>query len=161
MLPSVLREEQKYSESELLSLAQSIAREIHPGDWILLEGPLGVGKTTFARALLLALGVEQPPEGSPTFAIVHEYTSPFGEVAHIDFYRLKNEIEIDEAGIPSYFWARPMIVISEWTSLWPDFYHRLRASDVQRRLWSVTLSFCKSPIFRVVDFKPPVFRGDR
>ncbi len=82
---------------------------------------MGVGKTTFARALLAGLGLDQPPEGSPTFAIAHEYDTPSGAVVHMDFYRLKAEQEIDEAGIPAYFWDRDLIVITEWLSSWPAF----------------------------------------
>ncbi len=104
----------------------------------MLEGPLGVGKTTLARVLLESLGVTQPPEGSPTFALVHEYLCPRGEVAHIDFYRLRSEEEIEDAGIPSYYWERPMIVISEWLSCWPKFQEQVLRTG---RTWRVTLSF--------------------
>lgn len=102
---------------------------------------MGVGKTTFARALLHALGVEQPPEGSPTFAIAHEYDSPHGGVIHIDYYRLKSESEIDDAGIPSYYWERDLIVISEWLSSWPELEQKVIQSG---RTWQVRLSFSDS-----------------
>lgn len=100
---------------------------------------MGAGKTTFARALLFGLKVTQPPEGSPSFAIAHEYTSSLvGGVVHLDFYRLKNEAEIEDAGIPSYFWERDLVVIAEWTSLWPEFYEQVLRSG---RNWKVSLSF--------------------
>lgn len=99
---------------------------------------MGVGKTTFARALLHSLGVQQPPEGSPTFAIAHEYESPAGGVVHIDYYRLKSQDEIDDVGIPSYYWERDLIVVSEWLSSWPDFEKKVIESG---RTWQVNLSF--------------------
>jgi tRNA threonylcarbamoyladenosine biosynthesis protein TsaE len=99
---------------------------------------MGVGKTTFVRTLLLGLGIEQPPEGSPTFAIAHEYLAPRGEIVHIDYYRLRDESELDDAGIPSYYWERNLIVISEWLSSWPDFRTQVFKSG---RIWEVTLSF--------------------
>jgi len=86
---------------------------------------MGVGKTTFVRSLLIGLGIDQPPEGSPTFAIAHEYQGPMGEIAHIDYFRFKSEAELDDAGIPSYYWERKMIVISEWLCSWPTFREKV------------------------------------
>lgn len=101
---------------------------------------MGAGKTTFSRALLEGLGVHQPPEGSPTFAIAHEYRAPIAEIVHIDFYRLKSEAEIQEAGIEAYFWEREAIVIAEWTSLWPEFEAAVLKPGVGRN-WRVNIGF--------------------
>lgn len=101
---------------------------------------MGVGKTTFSRQLLAALGVEQPPEGSPSFAIAHEYVGPRGDVIHIDFYRIRSEQEIQEAGIEAYFWERDAVVIAEWTSLWPGFEAAVLKSE-PGRVWKVELKF--------------------
>jgi tRNA A37 threonylcarbamoyladenosine biosynthesis protein TsaE len=106
---------------------------------------MGAGKTTFARALLAGLGVVQPPEGSPSFAIAHEYDSARGSVVHIDFYRLKHESEIEDAGVDAYFWERQAIVVSEWISMFPGFETSVREvasrPDSQSRIWKVSLSF--------------------
>jgi tRNA threonylcarbamoyladenosine biosynthesis protein TsaE len=110
---------------------------------VFLEGELGAGKTTFARAMLLALGIGDRAEGSPTFPIAHEiaheYASPVGDVVHVDFYRLKREAELDEAGITAYFWEREAIVISEWISLFPKFRDAVLKSRAGRA-FRVTLS---------------------
>ena len=104
---------------------------------------MGVGKTTFARALLLGLQVVQPPEGSPSFAIAHEYISSAAEIIHIDFYRLRSEFEIEDAGLHSYFWERPHgIVITEWISSWPDFRTQVLKSG---RTFQVNLDFGEHP----------------
>jgi tRNA threonylcarbamoyl adenosine modification protein YjeE len=120
---------------------------------VLLEGELGAGKTTFARALLFGLGVSQPPEGSPTFAIAHEYArTEERRVVHVDLYRLRSEAEIDEAGIPAYFWPESSglsseqelapIVICEWLSMWPGF----EAAVIKHgRNWRVQLAFEEDP----------------
>src|SRR4051812_11473567 len=109
--PSLWKVASGFSETELAQIATELTHQLQPGDRVLLEGPMGVGKTTFARSLLMSLGVHQPPEGSPTFAIAHEYDSPRCGVVHIDFYRLRSEDEIDDAGIPAYYWERELIVI--------------------------------------------------
>lgn len=102
---------------------------------------MGAGKTTFSRALLEGLGVVQPPEGSPSFAIAHEYQGARCEVIHIDFYRLRSEAEIAEAGVEAYFWERDRaIVIAEWTSLFPEFEKAVLQSAPQG-LWRVRLDF--------------------
>jgi len=142
---SLWRDELDCSEQRIFQIAREFAAELQPGDRVLLEGPIGVGKTTFAKAVLQGLGVDQPPEGSPTFAIAHEYQSPTAEVVHLDLYRIKCEEELDEAGIPAYFWERRAIVLVEWLSLFPEFsaaVHRSRLS--QTHLWEVTLSFDKT-----------------
>lgn len=67
-------------------LGATLAPRLRIGDILLLEGPLGAGKTTLMRGLLEALGVTEPVR-SPTFNLLHLYsTSP--PVAHADLYRL-------------------------------------------------------------------------
>jgi tRNA threonylcarbamoyl adenosine modification protein YjeE len=109
------------SEAETRRVAAELALLLKPGDRVFLEGELGAGKTTFARALLESLSIDQRAEGSPTFPIAHEYSGASGDVIHIDFYRLKREAELDEAGITAYFWEREAIVLCEWISLFPNF----------------------------------------
>jgi tRNA threonylcarbamoyladenosine biosynthesis protein TsaE len=69
------------------ALARDLAGRLHRGDVILLEGDLGAGKTTFARALCGALGVEGPVT-SPTFGVAHRYDAAMGRIAHLDLHRL-------------------------------------------------------------------------
>jgi hypothetical protein len=107
---------------------------------------MGAGKSTFARFLLEALGVAQSPEGSPTFAVAHEYASPLREdysIIHIDLYRLKSEEELEHAGISAYFWERDALVLCEWMSMFPDFEKSLKPRGA-RQLWRVQLDWGKA-----------------
>jgi tRNA threonylcarbamoyladenosine biosynthesis protein TsaE len=131
-----------YSEEELKSLSCEIAQKLSPRDWLFLEGPMGAGKSTFARYLLEALGVIQVSEGSPTFALAHEYAGKKGGIVHLDFYRLRSEAEIHEAGIEAIFWERESLMISEWVSLFPEFLESLKhGADQKRKLWLLEIDF--------------------
>jgi tRNA threonylcarbamoyladenosine biosynthesis protein TsaE len=131
------------SEQRLTEFAGELARLLSAGDRVLLEGEMGAGKSTFARAVLLTLGVHQPPEGSPSFAIAHEYVSPRFEVVHMDLYRIRSETEIEEAGIPAYFWERDAVVLVEWAANWPEFERSIEKASPGRHCWRVKIQFSK------------------
>ncbi|MBO9533490.1 MAG: tRNA (adenosine(37)-N6)-threonylcarbamoyltransferase complex ATPase subunit type 1 TsaE [Solirubrobacteraceae bacterium] len=75
------------SPEQTAALATAFAAELNVGDLVLLEGDLGAGKTTFARALCQALGVDGPVT-SPTFGVAHRYDARIGRIAHLDLHRL-------------------------------------------------------------------------
>jgi tRNA threonylcarbamoyladenosine biosynthesis protein TsaE len=77
-----------------------------------LQGPLGAGKTTFARHLLRALGVQGRIK-SPTYALMEPYEVDGQAVSHFDFYRFEDPHEWDEAGLRDVF-AAPGLKLSEW-----------------------------------------------
>jgi len=86
------------SPAETAALGARIAACLEPGDAVALEGDLGAGKTTLARAILAALGLgENVP--SPTFTLVQRYETPRLTVAHFDLYRVEREDEIEELGL--------------------------------------------------------------
>ena len=95
--------------------------------------------------LLENLQLKQRAQGSPSFSIVHEYEIEASNVgvAHLDFYRLKHEQEIEEAGIPDYFWNQNFIVLSEWTSLFEDFEKQVLQKSSSHRNWKVFFDFTK------------------
>jgi tRNA threonylcarbamoyladenosine biosynthesis protein TsaE len=80
------------------AFAGRVADVARPGDVIALHGPLGAGKTAFARAFIAARAgcpVEVP---SPTFTLVQTYALPDGVVWHFDLYRVEMPEEIHELG---------------------------------------------------------------
>ena len=84
-------------ETQTIALGQRIAPRLRCGDAVLLYGDLGVGKTTFVRAVLGALG-HKGEIPSPTFTLVQSYETPSCDVFHFDLYRLKTPEEIEEIG---------------------------------------------------------------
>lgn len=102
------------------ALAAKLAPLLAPGDLVVLKGPLGSGKTFFARALCRALGL--PPRvrvPSPTFTLVHEHdTVP--PVSHADLYRLRDERDVmglgldaqrDDGRVLLVEWGEPYIAL--------------------------------------------------
>jgi tRNA threonylcarbamoyladenosine biosynthesis protein TsaE len=81
-----------YSEVELRRRGEELGRGLPPKTIVLLEGELGVGKTTMIQAIARGLGVAENAT-SPTYALVHRYQGTRGPVYHLDCYRLRHPDE--------------------------------------------------------------------
>jgi len=79
------------------TIARALAGVLRAGDLLVLDGPLGAGKTTFTQGLGAGLGV-RGPIASPTFVIerVHPNLGEGPDLVHVDAYRLGGEGEIDD-----------------------------------------------------------------
>lgn len=77
--------------------AQVIAGALRPGDLLVLDGPLGAGKTTFTQGLGAGLDV-RGPVASPTFVIarVHPSLSGGPALVHVDAYRLGGSADLED-----------------------------------------------------------------
>ncbi|MEZ4792873.1 MAG: tRNA (adenosine(37)-N6)-threonylcarbamoyltransferase complex ATPase subunit type 1 TsaE [Gelidibacter sp.] len=85
---------------------------------ILLIGEMGVGKTTFVKALVKVLGGKDEVS-SPTFSIVNDYELPNDRMYHFDLYRIKDEGEALQFGIEDYLSSGHWIVM-EWPEKIPN-----------------------------------------
>jgi tRNA threonylcarbamoyladenosine biosynthesis protein TsaE len=105
------------------ALARRLAALVRPGDSLLLEGPLGAGKTALARAFLRAAaddpGLDVP---SPSFTLVQAYDTSIGTIFHYDLWRLDGPDALAELDWEE---ARDSIVLVEW----PDRLGPLRPDD--------------------------------
>lgn len=87
-------------EAATIALARQLAGalpERTAGLTLLLQGDLGAGKSTFARALIRALG-HSGAVPSPTYTLVEPYDLPSGMVYHVDLYRVSSEDELRYLG---------------------------------------------------------------
>jgi tRNA threonylcarbamoyladenosine biosynthesis protein TsaE len=100
------------TETETEVLGRKLAGLARPGDVILLEGPIGAGKSSLARAFIrarLGPGEEVP---SPTFTLVQVYDDHGTEIWHADLYRLTHPDEVWELGLDQAF--ATAICLVEW-----------------------------------------------
>lgn len=135
---------------QLKTLAESLARQLHCGDIVLLSGDLGAGKTTFTQFLGSALGVVGNIT-SPTYTLVGEYPvighSSILTLVHVDLYRIGQEKffplnnEYIHEMITNAVHNEQIIVIE-----WAEKLHTLP----QGRYWSIGITSGNNPASRIV-----------
>jgi tRNA threonylcarbamoyladenosine biosynthesis protein TsaE len=100
-------------------VASALASVLRPGDLLVLDGPLGSGKTTFVRGLGKALGCSGI--SSPSFVLVKEYEGTH-KLRHVDLFRIDESSALDDLGLeelsdPSRItvveWAEPAIPLAD------------------------------------------------
>ncbi len=116
---------QELNTEGLEELARKFAASVKPGDRFFLSGPLGAGKSTFARAFIRALGVKGSIP-SPTFIMdsVYSIIEMNLEVHHMDLYRLQgSREEMLMLGFEEIL-ASDAVVLIEWPERMQDFTRR-------------------------------------
>ena len=97
---------------ETARLGVWLAAQVGPGDALLLDGPIGSGKTHLARALIRARLGRHEDVPSPTFTLVQTYEADGVEIWHADLYRLTHPDEVLELGLGDAF--DTAICLVEW-----------------------------------------------
>jgi tRNA threonylcarbamoyladenosine biosynthesis protein TsaE len=85
------------SAAETEAAGERLGRRLRRGDLLLLEGPLGAGKTTLVRGLARGIGVDGDV-ASPTFQLVRLHRGPI-QLAHIDLFRVASSPELADLGL--------------------------------------------------------------
>jgi tRNA threonylcarbamoyladenosine biosynthesis protein TsaE len=117
------------SEAAMLELGATLAARLWDNARVLLEGELGMGKTTLARGVLRGLGFQGAVK-SPTYTIMEPYEFSGKRVYHFDFYRIEDPRELEFIGLDELM-ELPGIKLMEWPQRAGD---RLPPADFNVRI---------------------------
>ena len=106
---------ESFSWKETFLLGKELGEKAVPGEFICLDGDLGVGKTVFTQGFAEGLGITEPIS-SPTFTILQEYEEGRLPFYHFDVYRIADPEEMYELGYEDYFYGQGACLV-EWASL--------------------------------------------
>ncbi|MGV6849659.1 MAG: tRNA (adenosine(37)-N6)-threonylcarbamoyltransferase complex ATPase subunit type 1 TsaE [Marinibacterium sp.] len=115
------------------AFAARIGARLTAGDTLLLDGPVGAGKSHFARALVRSLQDVPEDVPSPTFTLVQVYDTRIGSVWHCDLYRLTDPEDLIELGLTDALGSAVCLIE------WPDRLGALTPPD------ALTLRFAGDP----------------
>ena len=118
---------------ETIKLGKKFAQGLHPKSIVLLQGPIGAGKTSFVQGIAEGLCIEEDIT-SPTFSLSHHYNSGTIPLVHMDLYRL------EESSIAQEFFAseeeeaieNESIIVIEWPEL---------IKPVLNNFWTIEISY--------------------
>ena len=121
---------------ETLDLGEKISQELNPNSIILLQGPIGAGKTSFVQGIAKGLSISEDIT-SPTFALSHHYYSGKIPLIHLDLYRLENISSAKEVYLSEEEEAvqSKAILVVEWPEL---------IEPLVENFWKIEISYAKN-----------------
>jgi len=130
---------------DTISLGKALAGLLKKGSVVALKGPLGAGKTYFAKGLAMALGVKDAVT-SPSYTIVSEYDGILQgnsiKIFHIDAYRLSGNDDFSSIGGEEMVFGEGISII-EWCEHVPEFINKgalrvdIQITDDEKRLFHI------------------------
>ena len=121
---------------ETLNLGEKLSYKLNPQSIVLLNGPIGAGKTTFVQGIARGLSISEDIT-SPTFALSHHYYSGKIPLIHLDLYRLENSFSAKE-----FFYSEEeealqnkAILVIEWPNL---------IEPLIENFWKINISYAEN-----------------
>ena len=121
--------------SETIKLGRRFAQGLNPKSIVLLQGPIGAGKTSFVQGIADGLSIKEDIT-SPTFALSHHYYSGTISLIHMDLYRIENGLMAKEFFVSEEEEAiqNKAIMIIEWPEL---------IMPAINNFWKIEISYAK------------------
>ena len=122
--------------TETLNLGEKLSQKLNPKSIVLLQGPIGAGKTSFVQGIAKGLSISEDIT-SPTFALSHHYNSGKIPLIHIDLYRLENISSAKEV-----FFSEEEEAIQSQAILvieWPELIEPL-----VENFWKIKINYAKN-----------------
>ena len=121
--------------TETINLGRKFAQGLKPQSIVLLQGPIGAGKTSFVQGIAKELSISEDIT-SPTFALSHHYNSGKIPLIHLDLYRLENSSMAQEFYLAEEEEANQnkAILVIEWPEL---------IQPIIDNFWKIEISYAK------------------
>ena len=122
--------------TETINLGRKFAQGLKPQSIVLLQGPIGAGKTSFVQGIAKELSISEDIT-SPTFALSHHYNSGKIPLIHLDLYRLENSSIAQEFYLAEEEEANQnkAILVIEWPEL---------IQPIIDNFWKIEISYAKN-----------------
>jgi tRNA threonylcarbamoyladenosine biosynthesis protein TsaE len=124
---------QTQNTEQTVALGRKVGEQLAGGEILLLDGPLGAGKTVFVKGLAAALGIDSEEVTSPSFTLVNPHAGRL-PLFHIDLYRLDEGVAAANAvDLEEVLSDERAVVVIEWAA-------RLGQYPLPANVWRVEIS---------------------